>query len=136
MVPTFDVDPERIHLFEIDEQYLFKHYFEREDIFDALSDYYNHDKYRFEIPPDDLDTVRDVLEEHFYEPVIVDPDDLDAYCVVKEQYTSHADILRNSVVHWSREGHNFFMMKDEFAVREALEQGATPITETEFVLGL
>ena len=55
-----------------------------EDIFDALSDYYNHEQYRFEISPGDLDTVQDVLEEHFYEPVIVEPDALATYCVVKK----------------------------------------------------
>ncbi|MFB6210402.1 MAG: hypothetical protein ABEI76_02585 [Halobacteriales archaeon] len=35
-----------------------------------------------------------------------------------------------------RAGHLFFLMKDELAVNEALEQGATHISETEFVPGI
>jgi hypothetical protein len=135
-MPTFNVDREPINLFEIDDQYLFAHYFEREDVFDALSEYYNGDQYRFEVPLTDLDAVQATLDEHFYEPCIIKTADLAEYCVVKEQYTSHADILRNSVVHWSREEHNFFIMKDESAKREALEAEASPISDTEFVLGL
>lgn len=133
-MPSSDIDPERINLFDVGDRYLFKHYFERTDLFDALSEYYNGDEYRFEVLTDELEVVRDALDERYYELVAID--DPEPYCVVKEQYTSHAAILRNSVAHWSRDDHNFFLMKDELSVREALEAGAKPISETSFVAGL
>ena len=37
----FDIEPERITLFNVGERYLFTHYFERTDLFDALSKYYS-----------------------------------------------------------------------------------------------
>jgi hypothetical protein len=40
-MPTFDVDPDRITVFHIDGEYLFSHYFTRQDLFEQLSDYYN-----------------------------------------------------------------------------------------------
>lgn len=133
-MPRFDVDAERINLFEISDQYLFKQYFDRTDLFEEFSEYYNDEAYRFEIPPDDLKTVRERLSEAYFEPVIVE--DPEPFCVVKEKYTGHAEILKRSVAHWERRGHLFFVMKDELAVREAVERGAERIEETEFVLGL
>jgi len=133
-MPTFDVDAERITVFRIDDEYLFSYYFDREDVFESLREYYNEDEYRFEIPAEDFDTVRAQLEDEFFEPVVVE--DLDPYCVVKEQYTEHAEILKQSVLNWERRGHLFFLMKDELAVKDAVERGATPIEETDFVLGM
>jgi hypothetical protein len=131
---TFDVDPERITVFRIDDEYLFSHYFEREDVFDSLREYYNEDEYRFEIPAEDFDTVSAQLEDEYYDPVVVE--DLEPYCVVKEQYTEHAEILKQSVLNWERRSHLFFLMKDELAVKDAVERGATPIEETDLVLGI
>lgn len=133
-MPGFDVDRERINVFPIDNDYLFKHYFDRQDIFDELQDFYNAAKYRFEVPQDEFEAVQDLLVENYYEPVVVD--DFEAYCVVKEKYTDHADILRQSVAHWERRGQMFFLMKNELAVKEAIEHGATPIHETDYVVGL
>lgn len=56
--------------------------------------------------------------------------------MVKDQYTEHKDILRNSVIHWGRDGYNFFVMQTPQAVERAVEQGATRIEETDLVLGL
>lgn len=133
-MPTFTVDAEPITIFRIDDEYLFSHYFEREDVFERLQQYYNGDAYRFEVPAGEFDEVSEYLEAEYYEPQVVD--DLEPYCVVKEQYTEHADVLRQSVAHWERRGHMFFLMEDETAVAEALEQGATRVEETEFVLGI
>jgi len=133
-MPTFEVEKERIYIFELEEDYRFKHYFDREDIFSELQDHYNGEGYRFEVPKDEFPDVEDLLNENYFEPVIVD--DPSEFGVVKEAYTEHADILRNSVMHWSRDDHNFFLMKDPKAVDQAVEQGASRISETEFVLGL
>ena len=56
--------------------------------------------------------------------------------VVKEKYTEHAEILRSSVANWERDGQRFFLLKDERSVRLSEEQGATPIEETNYVVGL
>lgn len=133
-MPQFDVDAERITVFEIDGEYLFTHYFDRTDVFEDLQEYYGGETYRFEVPEADFDEVREVLADAYYEPVVVD--DPARFCVVKEKYTPHADILRDSVVHWERRGHIFFLMKDERSVQEAVERGATRLADTDFVLGI
>lgn len=130
----FDVDREPILVFPVGEEYLFAHYFDRQDVFEQIQEYYNDEAYRFEVPAGEFESVGAVLRDAYYEPRVVE--DLEAYCVVKERYTEHADILRNAVVHWQRRDHNFFLMKDDLAVKEALERGATRLAETDFVLGL
>jgi len=133
-MPQFDVDTERINVFPVDDQYLFTHYFDRTDVFEELSEYYNEEQYRFEIPADEFDHVREFLGEEYYDPAVVD--ELERFCVVKEKYTEHADILKNSVVNWERRGHLFFLMKAELSIKEALEHGATRLKDTDFVLGI
>ena len=133
-MPDFDVSAEKITVFRVGDEFLFSHYFDRKDVFKELQEYYDQDAYRFEIPADKFDDVREFLEAEYFDPVIVE--ELEPYCVVKKKYTNHADILRNSVVKWERGDHMFFLMKDERSVREAVEHGATRIDETESVVGL
>lgn len=133
-MPSFDVEAERITVFRVGDEYLFSHYFDRTDVFEALREFYDEDAYRFEVPAEEFDEVRRRLSEAYYEPEVVE--ELEPYCVVTEKYAEHADVLRNSVLHWERRGHRFFLLEDELAVREAVEQGATRLVETEFVLGL
>lgn len=133
-MPTFDVDWTTIPAFAVDETYLVTHDFEDEELFGELSEYYNGETYRFEVPSEEYDAVQDLLGEFYYELERVE--DLAAYCVVKAQYTQHAAILKRSVENWTRDGHHFFVMQDCQAVDVAVEQGATPLSETEFVLGL
>lgn len=54
----------------------------------------------------------------------------------REAYTPHPKISRASVVHWSRDGYNLFLLKEKAAVAQAVEQRATPIADTSLVLGL
>ena len=128
-------DREPVHVFVLDRAYVFKHYFEREDVFAALSDHYDHDAYRFEVPERDWDDVAETLRSYRYAPEVVeDPAD---FVVVTEQYAPHADILRASVADWTRRGHRFFLLPDLMAVERAVaDHGATPVGETEFVVGL
>lgn len=133
-MPAFDIDREQILVFDLGDEYVFKHYFERTDLFESLQTYYNGDAYRFEVPADELAAVRNDLAEEYHELEIVE--NLDPYCVVKEQYTDHAAILRESVANWTRDGHHFFLMKDDLAVKTALEHGATRISETDLVVGV
>lgn len=133
-MPEFDVDGEEILVFDVGGEYLFTHYFDGRDVFDDLSAYYDRENYRFEVPESAFDEVRERLAEAYFEPVVVE--DLEPYCVVKEKYTKHADTLRDSVVHWERDETLFFLMKDAFAVEKAVQRGATPIEETDYVVGL
>lgn len=121
-----------IYLFPVDDAYLFRRYFARTDIFDALREYY--DDYRFAVPTGDYPEVRDLLEDNHYRPIIVE--DIDAFAVLKEEYTDHAGILRKSVIHYNRDGYNFFVMQSPAAVEDAVERGATRLAETDKVLGI
>lgn len=130
----FDVDREPILFFPVDDAYFFKHYFERNDVFEELSEFYVQDEYRFEVPAEAFEAVSEVLREAYYEPTVVE--EMEEYCVVKERFEEYAPILRNAVVHWQRDGYNFFLLKDDLSVKAAIEKGATPIAETEFVMGI
>lgn len=133
-MPTFDIEPEEITVFPIEDEYWFSHYFDRTDLFRRLREYHNDEAYRFEIPADEFDTVREELADEYIDLVIAE--DLESYCVVTEQHTEYGDILRDSVAHWKRQYHRLFLMKDELSVREAVEHGATQLAETDFVVGL
>jgi len=133
-MPTFDTDPEEITVFPIEDKYWSSHYFDRTDLFKKLHEDYNEDAYRFEIPAEEFEEIREELAREYID--LVAPEDLNSYCVVIEQYTECGDILRDSVAHWERQGHRFFLIEDELSVREAVEHGATRLSETDFVVGL
>lgn len=125
----------RVHVFRIDHAYLFKRYFGENALFEALSGYYDDQEYRFEVPEREWGEVAAALREHGYEPEVVEA--VADFVVVKEQYTSHAAILQNSVEHWTRRGYTFFLMKDAVSVERAVrEHGATPATETDLAVGV
>jgi hypothetical protein len=131
---TFDVEPERLVVFEVDDAYVFSEYFEQTDIFDDLREYYSDTEYRFEVPEAEFDAVRERLEAAYYDPVVIT--DLEPYCVVIDRYDEHAEILKRSVATWERRNRRFFLMADDLAVKEAVEQGATRVGDTDFVVGL
>jgi hypothetical protein len=133
-MPRFDVEAERINVFPVGDEYLFTHFFDQKDVFNELREYYNESEYRFEIPRGDFDEVREFLEEQYFDPVVVE--DLKQFSVVKEKYTEYSEILKNSVANWERRNHRFFLMKDELSTKEAVEQGATKIEDTDFALGI
>ena len=130
-MPSFDVNTTEIVAFEVKEAdlYIFSQYFDNDEVFAELNEYYDTDHYRFEVPADELDQVEAVLEEYFYELRRVGPDEIEPYCVVKQKYTDHAGILRNSVYHTSRSDWNVFVMEDRLSAEQALEQGAAPLAE-------
>lgn len=129
-MPTFDVDRERINLFAVDDRYLFKHYFDEDDLFGELRRYYNEDDYRFEVPQEDIADVQDLLEDHFYEPRIVD--DPEEFCVVHRKYAEHPDVLfKASVLQRSTGDHHVFLMKDQLSVEQAVNNGATRLVDAE-----
>lgn len=127
-------DGPEIHVFEMNGRYLFKQYFDVSEVFDALSEYYVRDEYRFEVPVDEFEAVAETLHDHGFEPTVVD--DPEPFCVVIGQYEKHAEILKESVTNWTRREHRFFLMRSPFAVEQAVQRGATPVGETEFEAGI
>jgi len=132
-MPTFDVDSTRINAFEVEDAgvYIFSQYFDEDEIFDELREWYNSEKYRFEVPVEEIDQVEALLEEYFYALQRIEPPAIEPFCVVKEKYTDHAGILRNSVYHTSQAGSTVFVMQDELSVEQALEQGATRLADSD-----
>lgn len=121
---------ELINAFLVDDEYLFKHYFEERQVFSAINQYYNDYEYRFEVPRDQFASVRDLLDQQGY--ALVPVDSIADFCVLKRKYTEHPRILfEGSVLHRSIGNFNCFVMKDETAVRQAVEHGAIELHETE-----
>jgi len=120
---------EQVNVFEVDELYLFKHYFDGEDVFDRLKPYYNNQQYRFEVPPDEFEDLQAFLAEHGYGLVVVDV--LPEFVVVVKKYTDHPEnIFKASVIQRSVDGYNCFLLTDRDAVDRAVDAGATRLPET------
>ncbi|QCC48525.1 hypothetical protein [Halobellus limi] len=128
-MPTFDVEQERITVFEFGQTYLFKQYFDKDDLFQQLDKYYDSDKYRFEVPGEELSEVRQILNNFFYDLEVADQPQ--EYCVVQNKKVDSSDILRNSLAHQRRKNYDIFLMKDEISVRQAIEKGASSLKKTD-----
>jgi hypothetical protein len=134
-MPSFEVDQEEITVFALGESYVFRQYFEQDELFADLQEYYNSEDYRFEVPQDAFETVARRLEEHFYEPVVVE--EVEPFCVVKRKYTDHPDILfKTAVAKQSTGDHTVFLLKDQLSVEQAVEQGAARPSDTDVDLSL
>jgi uncharacterized protein YkuJ len=132
-MPTFDGNSTRINAFEVEDAglYIFSQYFGEDEIFDELREWYDGEKYRFEVPAEEINRVEAFLDDHFYDLQQIEPTAIEPFCVVKEKYTDHASILRNSVYHTSRAGSTVFVMQDELSAEQALEQGAARLADSD-----
>ncbi|WP_273837507.1 hypothetical protein [Halococcus sp. PRR34] len=133
LMPTFDADTTEINAFEVEDAnlYIFSQYFDRDEVFNELREWYDSEQYRFEVPTDEIERVETFLDEYFYEVTRVAADDIEPFCVVKEKYTDHADILRNSVYHTGRGRNTVFVMQDRLSAEQAVEQDATPLADAD-----
>lgn len=121
---------ERVNGFPIRDTLLFKNYFEGDDVFERLKAYYNGTKYRFEVPVDELDSLRRFLREHDYDVCVVERP-AEFYVVVR-QFTEHPDgIFKDSVYHERVDGYNAFLMKDREAVAATVDRAATRLSSTQ-----
>ena len=132
-MPTFDADATEINAFEVEDAdlYIFSQYFDQEEVFSELREYYNSEQYRFEVPVGEMDQIESFVDEYFYNLNRVAPDAIEPFCVVKEKYTDHVDILRNSAYHTSRGSNTVFVMQDRLSAEQAVEQGAKPLADTD-----
>lgn len=133
-MPTTGSNGRRITAFRVGGNYVFSHYFEREALYADLREYHLPGEYRFEVPADEFEGVRDRLSAVDYGVRVVE--DPEPYCVVTEKYAKHAHILRNCVIDWERRDHRFFLMESLVAAEQAVAEGATPVSATEFALGI
>ena len=122
---------EQVNVFEVDETYLFKHYFDGADVFNRLKRYYNNQHYRFEVPPDEFQELRSFLADQGYGLVVVDA--IEEFVVVVKKYTSHPEnIFKQSVIQRSVDDYNCFLMTDQAAVEQACNDGAIRLAKTDF----
>lgn len=127
-MPTIDIETEEIPPFDTGDRYIFKSYFDEDQLFQQLEKYYNGDKYRFEIPYKDIEEVRQLLDEYFYE--LKTTERLEDYSVVVPAESDCSDILRNSVMQKHRRQHQILVMKDKLTAKQAEEKGAVPLEES------
>lgn len=128
-MPTFNVEPKKITAFEVGGAILFKEYIGQDELFDQLRKYYNLDKYRFEIPEEELDEVRQIIDRYYYELSVVD--NLGQYCVVAGEDSNTKELFKMSVMRIPRNGREIYVMKDSISVKQAVERGATQPAEPE-----
>lgn len=128
-MPTFDIETEEITVFKIGDKYIFKTYFDEDQLFKQLEKYYNDNKYRFEIPESDLGRVRQILENYYYELDVTGS--VEDYCVVVDRKSKSANTLSNSVMKKQRGQHEILVMKDELSKRQAVEKDAVILEKSE-----
>lgn len=128
-------DGERVNAFRVGDRYLFRHYFDGEEVFKRLKPYYQSSHYRFAVPAHRFEPLQVFLAERGYDlQVVDDPAD---YAVVVEKYTGHPDVVfEHSVIERTLDGHNCFVLTDQQAVEQAVDEGATAIAETDLGLDL
>lgn len=122
--------PERVNAFLIGDRYLFRHYFEGEAVFDRLKPYYEHQEYRFSVPPRRFDQIRAFLRDNGYRLRVVE--DPEPYVVVVRKYRSHPENVFKAAVHqWSTRNHNCFLLRDAASVEHAVGRGAARLADTD-----
>lgn len=126
--PTASGD--RINVFERQDGYVFKRYFDTKSVFQRLRSYYNDDHCRFDIPRFAYPSVVAFLEDNGYRLVIVD--DTENYVVAVKKYSAHPNrIRRRSVSSWSDTDYNYFLLKDRAAVDWAVMDGAVRVADND-----
>jgi len=129
---TFDVVPKRKHInvFKVGKLWLFKHFFDNMELFEALLDHYNKDLYRFEFKSIGArNNALKLLERNDFDYDLVE--NLQGYVVKLPKFAKYAQILKNSVAFKETMTERLFLMKDLAAVEEAVGLGANKIAEGE-----
>lgn len=121
---------ERVNVFRVGERYLFRHFFDGEDVFDRLKPYYENQKYRFSVPVSRFEPIRVFLGERGYELRVVDSPR--EFGVVVKQYSDHPEnVFKAAVCQASADGYNCFLLRDRRSVALAVKQGATRLVDTD-----
>lgn len=127
-MPTFDVELRTINAFDIDDRYLFKAFFDENDLCTQLEQYYNPDRYRYEIPSGKIEHIEQILDEYFYE--LTYPDSRTPFIIAADKNIDTTNILRNAIHNQRRKLYHIFLMKNETSASQAIEQGAKYLVDT------
>ena len=123
-----DAKGDEINIFKIGSMWCFKYFFGDRELFMGLSEYYNREKYRFELKNvDERNKVMKYLEEKGFETVTIE--DTSEYTVKIDRFKKYAPILKNSIDSTEGEKERVFVMKDLASVEEAIAKGAEKISE-------
>ncbi len=125
-----DVNAKRdtINIFKIGSLWCFKYFFGDRELFVGLSEYYNRDKYRFELKNvGERNKVMKSFEEKGFETTLIG--DTAEYTVKIGRFKKYAPILRNSIDSTEGEKERVFIMKDLASVEEAIGRGAEKVSD-------
>jgi hypothetical protein len=113
----------QIIIFKAGGHWVFKHYFDDRDIFRELVEYYDKDKYCFVLKTvGDRNRALKLLEIRGFVVALVE--NAREYVVKLNKYRKYGPILKNSVAQIENPEWRIFLMKDQTAVKEALQLGA------------
>lgn len=120
-------------MFNLNNTFLFRHYFEGDEVFDRLRQYYNNQQYRFEVPNTAFTGLRTFLRDHGYKLSVVECPE--KFVVAVRMYSAHPEnVFKESVYQWTVDEYHCFLLKDQFAVANAVAQGASRLSDTGMVL--
>lgn len=125
-------DQESVNAFRLGDQYLFKHYFEADEIFARVRTYHHNSQYRFEVPVAEFEEIKSFLADYGYSLVAVH--EMAEFVVVVRKYTEPpGNIFKQSVIQRSIPKYNCFLMTSRSAVEDATRKTAiaNPLPETE-----
>jgi hypothetical protein len=115
---------EPVNAFRLDDHYLFRHYFEADEIFARLRTYYHNSQYRFEVPVAEFEEIKSFLADYGYGFVAVH--ETVEFVVVVRRYTEHpGNIFKQSVIQRSILKYNCFPMTSGSAVEDAIKKTAS-----------
>ena len=127
--PTFDIEPEKkkkLNFFKIGKIWCFKYFFDDKEIFNDLLEYYNREKYRFELGSVGArNKIMKYLEKKGFEPVLIE--DLSAYTVKIDRFKKYGAILKNSIDYDEKGKDRIFIMKDLVSAEDAIANGAESV---------
>ena len=122
---TFDVIErrKRITFFKLGKLWVFKHFFDNHELFNALLDYYRKDLFRFEFKSIGArnNALKFLVRNGFDYDLV---EDLKGYVVQLPKSAKYAQVLKNSVAFKETANERIFLMKDLAAVEEAVGLGA------------
>ena len=122
---TFDVVQRRmrITLFKLGKLWVFKYFFEDKEMFKALAEFYNNDKFRFEFKTfGERNKALKILERAGFDYELVE--NLKPFVVKLSRYDKYAPLLKNSIAYMETSEWRIFLMKDLSSVEEAVRMGA------------
>lgn len=127
--PTFDIEPEKkkkLNFFKIGKIWCFKYFFDDKEIFNDLLEYYNREKYRFELGSvGTRNKIMKYLEKKGFGPVLIE--DTSAYTVKIDRFKKYGTILKNSIDYDEKGTDRIFVMNDLLSVEDAIANGAVKV---------